>query len=164
MTDIQGYEATPSPDMLLRKAESLIPSEILPDLVYSGQGPNTHGWHPFEMEIWAIGEAVRQADRQSRKGLSPGQTERIIRICLDKRARRGRQSFVMLLGRRRYRDLADSIASVISDPDISGHVIDSLYRMGAGEHAAAVAPFAIHEMTWIRNIAKKYIQKYGASR
>ena len=65
MTDIQRNEATPSLDMLLRKAESLIPSEILPDLVYSGQGPNTHGWHPFEMEIWAIGEAVRQADRHA---------------------------------------------------------------------------------------------------
>ncbi len=48
----------------------------------------------------------------------------------------------------------------MNDHDVDGQVIDSLYKMGANEYVELIKPFLTHKQTWIRNEAKRYIQKY----
>lgn len=147
-------------DTLLEKAESLIPAEILPDLPYMEHVSNVHEWYPFELELWNIGEQIRLLVSERNKKLNANQIDRIMNICLDKKAKRGRQSFVMLLGRKKYSDYAELLIPLLNDDDVDGHMIDTLYKMQASGYAALITPFLNHQRTWIRNTAKKYIQKY----
>ena len=57
-------------------------------------------------------------------------------------------------------DFAEQIASLIYDDDVDGQVIDTLYKMGVTGYADLIEPFLTHNRTWIRNEAKRYIQKY----
>ena len=145
---------------LLTKAESLIPEENLPDLPFMELAPDVHDWYMFEHELWEVGEDIRQFLLENKNKLNVSQIERIVKICLDKRAKRGRQSFVMLLGKKMFCDYAEQIASLLNDDDVDGHVIDTLYKMGATGYADLIEPFLTHNRTWIRNEAKRYIQKY----
>ena len=147
-------------DTLLTRAEALIPEENLPDLPYMDLAPDVHGWYEFEHKLWGIGEEIRQFLSENKNKLNEKQIERIVSICLDKKAKRGRQSFVMLLGRKIYSSYADKIVTVLNDDDIDGQVIDTLYKMGAKEYVERIEPFLTHNRTWIRNEAKRYVQKY----
>lgn len=140
------------------KAEKLIPNELLPDLPFIS--PGVHDWYDFEHQFWEVGEEIRIFLRENNRKLNKYQIEKVVNICLDKRAKRGRQSFVMLLGRKMYADYADKIISLLSDDDVDGHVIDTLYKMQVGGYSIYIEPFLNHNCTWIRNEAKRYIKKY----
>lgn len=138
---------------LLKRAEDLIPNEVLPDLPYGE-------WHSFELELWQIGETIRQFVAENGRKFNADQIERILNICLDKRAGRGRQSFVLLLGRKTYSTYAGCVVRILDDTDVDGQVIDTLYKMCAGQYVELVTLFLDHDKTWIGNLAKKYVQKY----
>lgn len=146
---------------LLSIAEALIPDENLPDLPFMESAPDVHDWYGFEHELWEKGEEIRQHIIYGNKKPNTEQVERIVSICMDKRAKRGRESFVMLLGKKCYVKYAEKIATLLSDSDVDGHVIDTLYKMGADGYGLQIKPFVEHNRTWIRNKAKKYIEKYG---
>lgn len=145
---------------LLLKAEALIPCEMPPELPVMTHFPDVHEWHDFELKLWAIGEEIRQAVSSYKHAFNDRQIERILHVCLDKRAKRGRQSFVMLLGRKQYCNYSDVLIPLLDNGDVNGHVIDTLYKMQADGYGAFITPFLNHRQTWIRNIAKKYIQKF----
>ena len=145
---------------LLTRAEALIPEENLPDLPYMDLAPDVHDWYEFEHKLWEIGEEIRQFISENKNKLNKNQIDRIVSICLDKKAKRGRQSFVMLLGKKIYNSYADMIVTVLNDDDVEGQVIDTLYKMGAKEYVEQIEPFLTHNRTWIRNEAKRYVQKY----
>ena len=69
----------------------------------------------------------------------------------------------MLLGKVKYREYANELISLLQDDDVNGHVIDTLYKMRADSYVALIAPFLTHKQTWIRNTAKKYVQKFEGS-
>lgn len=146
---------------LLDKAENLIPNDELPNLPYMELAPDVHDWYKFEHEIWTIGENIRQLISQNSKKLNSVHVERIIKICLDKKAKRGRQSFVMLLAKRMYTDHAERIVCLLNDNDVDGHVINTLYKMQASNYVHLIEPFLNHNCTWIRNEAKRYVQKFS---
>ena len=147
-------------ETLLKKAEDKIPNEKLPDLPFMELAPDVHDWYMFEHEIWEIGEEIRQLIFNNKKVLTDSQIARIINICLDEKAKRGRQSFVLLLGKKAYQKYSDKIVPLLNSDDIDGQVVDTLYKMQAGQYVDKILPFTNHKRTWIRNIAKKYIQKY----
>ena len=95
-----------------------------------------------------------------KKALTQSQIDRIINICLDERAKRGRQSLVLLLGKKVYQKYSDKIAPLLDSDDIDGQVIDTLYKMQAGQYVDLIRPFMNHKRTWIKNTAKRYVQKY----
>lgn len=142
-------------------AEGLIPEKTLPDLPCMELEPTVNDWHDFEHEIWEIGEQIRQLMLQERKELNKEQADRVCKICVDIRAKKGRQSFIMLLGKKRYVSYAHNIIVVLTDEDVVGHVISSLYKMGASQYIEQIKPYTNHAITWIRNEAKRYVQKYG---
>ena len=146
---------------LLLSAEKLIPEKDLPDLPYMELAPTVHDWYDFEHELWEIGENIRQLILTKKKDLGAEQADRVCKICENIKAKRGRQSFVMLLGKKRFLHYADRIASILPDDDIDGHIISTLYKMGASQYVDHIKPYAEHRMTWIKNEAKRYIQKYG---
>ena len=146
---------------LLSIAESMIPDEILPDLPFMESAPDVHDWYDFEHELWGKGEEIRQYILRGKKRPNTKQVERIVSICMDKRAKRGRESFVMLLGKKCYVNYAEKIATLLNDSDVDGHAIDTLYKMGADGYISQIKPFINHNRTWIRNKAKKYLEKYG---
>lgn len=148
-------------DELFVKAEALIPNELLPDLPYMEEAPDVHDWYMFEHELWGVGEEIRQLILKYKAKLDNNQIDRIVNICLDKRAKRGRQSFVLLLGRKQYADYASKIVTILDDTDVDGQVINTLYNMQAGQHVELIEPFLNHKHTWIRNEAKRFIQKFG---
>ena len=146
---------------LLTEAENLIPKESLPDLPFIPEVPDVHDWYRFENDLWNKGEEVRQLILNSKKKPNREQVKRICEICTNPVAKRGRQSFVMLLGRKCYTEYAPIIAPFLSDDDIDGHVVDTLYKMGISDYVSQIQPLTKHKRTWIRNIAKKYINKYS---
>ncbi len=160
MTCLNGKTFDDNFKALLTKAENLVPKENLPDLPYMDAASDVHEWYQFEGQLWDVGEEIRQLIVEHNKKLNEPQVKRIIEICLDKRAKRGRQSFVLLLGKKCYCTFADEIIHLIDDDDIDGHVINTIYKMQAGQYVDKIKPFLNHKRTWIRNEAKRYIQKY----
>ena len=146
---------------LLLSAEKLIPENDLPDLPYMELAPTVHDWYDFEHELWEIGENIRQLILTEKKDLSSEQADQVCKICENVKAKRGRQSFVMLLGKKRFLHYADRIVSILPDDDIDGHIISTLYKKGASQYVDHIKPYADHRTTWIKNEAKRYIQKYG---
>lgn len=146
---------------ILSEAESLVPNEKLPNLPFMPEAPDVHDYYRFELDLWDKGEEIRQLIFDSKKKPNIDQIKRILDICTNPLAKRGRQSFVMLLGKKCYAEYAPIIASFLSDEDIDGHVVDTLYKMGTPNYISQIQPFTKHKRTWIRNIAKKYINKYS---
>lgn len=146
---------------LLTAAEALIPEKEPADLPFMTDTPDVRAWHQFELELWNKGEAIRQLILKSRKEPDPEQARRICRICTEPFAKRGRQSFILLLGKTRYAGYAPMIAAQLPDDDVAGQVIITLYKMGCSGYLAQIEPFTKHECAWIRNVAKKYVDKYS---
>ena len=146
---------------LLSDSESMIPDENLPDLPFMETAPDVHDWYVFEHELWEKGEEIRQHILYGKKIPNTEQVERIVSICMNKNAKRGRESFVLLLGKKCYVDYSGKIATLLTDADVDGHVIDTLYKMGADGYSSQIKPFINHNRAWIRNKAKKYIEKYS---
>lgn len=149
---------------LVAKAEAAIPSEVLPDLP---PGPYTSGasdWHGFEHQIWRLGEEIRQLLVESKSLRKDTDLQRAFsRVACNQRAKRGRQSFIMLLGYVYCMQFASDIAGQLADHHVAGHVIDTLIKMQCPSYIKDGEPFTCDKITWIRNKAKKYIEKYKIS-
>lgn len=147
---------------LVEKAEAVLPSELHPDLP---PGPNTSGapeWYSFEHQIWRCDEVIRQLlteNKSLKKDVDLHQA--FLRIACNKNAKRGRQSFIMLFGHVGCAKFAPDIASQISDPNVAGHAIDTLYKMKCPDFIKDIEPLTNDKITWIRNKAKQYVNKYG---
>jgi len=109
-------------------------------------------FHSFEHRIWGIGEQIRQitfSKPQVRK--NEKLQEAFLRISINKNAKRGRQSFILLLGYKVCSQRASDIVSQICDKRVSGHVIDTLLKMQASGFVKDVMPFQNSDRAWIRN-------------
>lgn len=146
---------------LIEAAKKHIPNHVLPDLPCTPELPGVPAWYEDELAIWNQGEAIRQLVCTARKKLNNTQVMEILDICQNQNARRGRESFVMLLGQRAYAAYAPQIAALLGDRDVGGHCIYTLYKMGAAGYSAEIAPFLADERTWVRDYAKRYMQRYG---
>jgi hypothetical protein len=146
---------------LLRETEKLIPSNLVPNLDSMDGFPNVPQWHSFEHEIWKNGETIRQLFKEH-KTLAQDKniTEKILSICLDRNAKRGRQSFIMLLWNKKYAEYADKLVSQIDDKFVDGHIIEGLNKMKTPFYVTQVRPFCSVKTAWVRKQAQKYIEQY----
>jgi hypothetical protein len=146
---------------LLHETEKLIPKDYVPNLDPIDGFPDIPQWHSFEHEIWKNGETIRQLFKEH-KTLSQDKNivENILSICLDKNAKRGRQSFIMLLWNKKYSEYADKLVSQIDDKFVDGHIIEGLNKMKTPYYLKQVRPFCSDKTTWIRKQAQKYIDQY----
>lgn len=144
---------------LLSEAWALIPEEDLPDRPFlSG---TDSGWYDFELKLWSKGEEIRQLIQSAGRKPSEQQISSILDICREKRAKRGRESFVLLLGRRQYAVHAEAIGQLLSDSNVAGHALEALYKMRAAGYMDRIVPFLHHEKLWIRKNAERYLKLFS---
>jgi hypothetical protein len=144
-------------------ALALAPDSYPEDLTTTESLTGAPGWYPFEHKAWSIGEDVRQwLLRQPKLKRDPSIQQAIINVIRCVNLRRGRQSFVMLVGFTAAQGWAPTIAEYLDDPDIYGHALDTLLKMRAPGYAARVQPLLASKFTWIRNLARKYMERYSA--
>ena len=146
---------------LLNKADELIPSELLPDLPptkYSSGMPESHS---FENSIWMFGEEIRHLFIKSKSLKKDRELQsRICSIACNPKGKGGRQSFIMLLGNVASTDFAPQIAQQLTDSDVDGHAISTLLKMKCPNYVEEIKPFTDSKIAWVRNEAKRYIERY----
>src|SRR5665647_624346 len=117
-------------DASINEALTMIPKKSLSNLPMIKEYKGVPEWYDFEQLIWEKGEMIRQLISNNRTcELNQRQIEKIVQIATDSKAKRGRQSFVMLLGRKKYLAYAERIAQQICDDDVVGQTIVTLSKM-----------------------------------
>ena len=66
----------------------------------------------------------------------------------------------MAIGFVDARQYAEALIPFLSDSDVDGQIIYTLLKMRASGHAHAVRGLLESEKTWIRRLARKYIERY----
>jgi hypothetical protein len=143
----------------------LAPIEYPPDLPALNAPKALRGlpqWHSFEHEAWGIGERIRRAFVQNPKlKKNAAALEKVLEVAGCRNLRRGRQSFIMALGFVDAREHAKALSPFLRDPDVDGHVLYTLIKMRAPGFVPEVEPLLQSDKTWKRNLAKKYLSRYG---
>ena len=146
---------------ILDKVKSIVPKNYPEDQEVSKTSGQPE-WYGFEHETWSAGEQIRALLKDTPKlkkdsGIQTGITE----IMNFKNLRRGRQSFVMLLGNISCKKHHQAIAGKLEDPDINGHILSTLYKMKVYDYQKEALKLTNSKFPWVRKLAKKYIEKSG---
>jgi hypothetical protein len=144
------------------KALSLAPALYPPTLPPFKESLGAPDWYSFEHEAWGIGESVRRSFVQNPKFKKNRDVlSRMVEVACCRNLRRGRQSFIMALGFVAARQCAKTLSPFLTDPDVDGHVVYTLIKMKAPGFISEVEPLLQSDKTWIRNLAEKYLSRYG---
>ena len=147
---------------LIEKANELTPKTLENDLPPIEGFPDVPSWHDYELAIWKLGEEIRQILIEHTSLRKDDMVnEKIINLCTNTNAKRGREPFVLILGYKHNQVYADKIKILINDRYVDGHIIDTILKMQAKGYEKEIQPIATHKTTWIRKIAIKYLEKYG---
>ena len=155
-------EAVKEIKKLVGKTLKLIPTEYEKDLPPTEFSPNVPKWHDYEHTIWQNGEKIRQilcVHKNLRKNKEL--LDLFLTIALNRNAKRGRQSFIMLFWYKHCSEYADLLIKQIDDDFVNGYIIEGLNKMKVGKFFSLVEPYKTSKVTWIRNQAKKYINEYS---
>jgi hypothetical protein len=143
------------------RALSFAPAEYPADLPTREGLFGAPEWYSFECKAWEIGENIRhQLMGKPKVKANTALLGRIISVIQCRNLRRGRQSFVLLIGFKGASGYADEIARLLSDPDVNGHALDTLLKMRVAGYASKVEALLESEHTWIRKKAKTYLERY----
>ncbi len=148
-------------DLITQAEEAIPPEQVadLPPVPYSSGAPE---WHAYEHTVWQCGEAIRQLlTKKISLRRNADLQDGFMRVACNAKAKRGRQSFVMLLGYTTCAHRAPELVGQLTDPCVTGHVIDTLLKMRCADYVTQVQPFASHKMAWIRKKATTYVERYG---
>jgi hypothetical protein len=144
------------------KALLLAPAEYPPTLPPSKDLSGAPEWYAFEHKAWPIGESIRRAFVHNPKLRTNGYVvDKVLEVASCRNLRRGRQSFIMALGFVAARQHAKTLSLLLCDQDVDGHALDTLIKMKAPGFAPEVEPLLRSDKTWICNLAKKYLSRYG---
>jgi hypothetical protein len=145
-------------DDALARAQALIPTTQLPYLPTTPELRGAPEWYPFEHQVWKVGEDIRQQFRREPRLRKDAALQlQIMHVACNRRALRGRQSFVLLLGYRGASAHGEELASQLDDHGVAGQIIHALYFMRARGFTARVWPFLEDEKAWIRKEARRYL-------
>jgi hypothetical protein len=143
-------------------ASSLAPLDFPPDLPTTPLLSGAPGWYDFEEQTWPIGEAIERSLKSNPSlRLDTASTSAILSVVHCVNLRRGRQSFVMALGHKAVVLHAPTLAAYLNDQDICGHVLDALLKMQAPDFAEQVSVLLNHKQSWVRRLARRYMERYG---
>ncbi len=85
---------------------------------------------------------------------------RFLNICLHPNAKRGRQSFFFLFEYKHLVEYASLLITQVEDENVTGHVLSAIWKMNAPGYNKQMQKFTGHQIAWIRNVAKKYLQRW----
>jgi hypothetical protein len=147
------------------QALRLAPAEYPPTLPSSKELLGAPEWYSFEVEAWPIGESIRQSfvanPTLKRKDAV---LARVAEVATCRNLRRGRQSFIGALGFVAAQRYAGALAPFLSDRDVYGQVFDTLIKMKAFGFSCEAASLLHSDKTWIRCLAKKYVERCSLAR
>ena len=142
---------------LVSQAEAAIPTNSDDGQIACNFRGEIGEWRAHEFRIRKLGEDIRQLLAQSKVLRKDTDLQgNYMKVIKNRDGGRGRQSLVLLLGYKSCHSFANSLSKELDDPDIYGHVIDTLLKMRADGFWREIEPFASHKITWIRNKAKRY--------
>jgi hypothetical protein len=145
------------------EAIGLAPAEFPPSLPPSKELLGAPDWYPFERQAWPIGESVRQAfSRNPKLRKREVLLSKVAEVATCRNLRRGRQSFIMALGFVSARHYAEPLAAFLDDPDVNGHVLHTLFKMGASGFTREANLLLHSDKKWKRRWAKKYLDRYSS--
>ena len=150
---------------MVQEAETLIPAVMEPDLPPQLMGgkellPGIPARHEYESMVWDLGEKIRQLIKSCPALQNDEELySKFLPICLNRNAKRGRQSFIMLFGYKRFTIYAKDLATQIDDTFVEGHIIDVILKMKAPGYENMMEHYVNHKNTWMRNTAKMYLAK-----
>lgn len=90
--------------------------------------------------------------------------EEVTALALDVRYGTSRQMLAYALARMKTARAIPVLIEMLKDADVQGHAVDALGKMRAREARPLIEPFLRHEKTWIRNAAKKAIERIDKAR
>jgi hypothetical protein len=147
---------------LITQAEKAIPPEQVEDLPPAPYSSGAPEWHAYEHTVWQCGETIRQLlSKKTSLRRNSDLQDGFMRVACNAKAKRGRQSFVMLLGYTSFAHRAPELIGQLTDPCVTGHVIDTLLKMRCDDYVTRVQPFTAHITAWIRKKAITYVERYG---
>ena len=117
-------------------------------------------WYQYESLIWSLGESFRQIllkNRDLRR--KPALFSAIENVAMNVTFGKGRESFVMLLGKYGASDWVPVLRKLLMDSDVCGHAVYAHRLLAAPEAEDDIRPFLESPRTWIRNEAKRYYKK-----
>lgn len=116
----------------------------------------------FEREIWMVGSELLETFKKNKKiSLSEDLLEEILKIIEEKKYGRGRESFVMLLHYFKNKPQVEHcLSTLLEEPILYGFAIGKLQKLKLFSYLVKVQDiFANEKKSWIRQAAKKYIEK-----
>ena len=116
----------------------------------------------FEREIWMVGSEVLEVFKKTpRISLSEDLLQEILHIINQKKYGRGRESFVMLLHYFKNKPQVDyCLSALLEEPILYGFAIGELQKLKLFSYLVKVQDILANEKkSWIRQAAKKYIEK-----
>jgi HEAT repeat protein len=99
---------------------------------------------------WAIGNALCAVGDESN-------LPEMLAIAEDQRHRTARQMIVMGLARFPEEPVYKTLLRLLGDPDVCGHAVIALGKLGYGPARDKIVPFLSHEKAWIRRKTKSAI-------
>ncbi|MFJ5763625.1 HEAT repeat domain-containing protein [Neobacillus sp. NPDC093182] len=99
---------------------------------------------------WAIGNSLSLI-------LDKSSLNDLLEIATDKKHGTARQMIVDGLGKFKDKKVIPVLVGLLEDKDVQGHALSSLSKFKDPELMTYIKPFVNHEITWIRNTAKRAI-------
>ncbi|WML56484.1 HEAT repeat domain-containing protein [Neobacillus sp. PS2-9] len=101
---------------------------------------------------WAIGNSLSLI-------LDKSSLNELLKIATDKKHGTARQMIVDGLGKFKDKKVIPVLVGLLEDKDVQGHALSALSKFKDPELIPHINPFVNHEITWIRNTAKRTINK-----
>ena len=101
---------------------------------------------------WAIGNSLSII-------LDKSSLNDLLEIVTDKKHGIARQMIVDGLGKYKDKKVIPVLVGLLEDKDVQGHALSALSKLKDPELLPYIKPFVNHEITWIRNTAKRAILK-----
>jgi len=85
----------------------------------------------------------------------------LLEIALNKNAKRGRQSFIMLFGYVQFSEYAEPLIQQIDNDFVQLHILDTIYKMRAEGFSNIISNYVDSKNNGVKNISKKYLKKFS---
>jgi hypothetical protein len=147
---------------LTDQALALVPLVYVPNLPEIKGMSGVPDWHEYERKIWSIGEEIQQIlVNHKQLKIDTELLDLFLKVCLNRNAKRGRQSFIMLFEHNYCAVYADQLITQMDDEFVYGHVLRALNKMQADGYALIVLNHQDDKIAWIRKQAKKYLTAFN---
>ena len=82
-----------------------------------------------------------------------------LELVKDKSLGSDRQMLLLLLGKSKNKTVIPVLIELLSDNSVFGHALDALSNFSGNEIEESMLKYSKSDITWVRNIAKRYLDK-----